>query len=204
MCYKWVHLEHVYAQTQIYTNVSKPAQLKVNTPACCSLQIRQFRRRGKKRSLFTWEKASAATWAKGSLFTLCDWVCAQLNMSFSTRQSLYCVCHIVRKGSKGSHGLKIRSLRGGEERKGERIKSVTSCVNPGFSLTLTQLYCSWNAAELSLLSIPPKPHKCLHFYQILGNFLTFFTPTCLPSHLIIFSFPEKCSIVTLLPFLVLL
>ena len=126
-----------HAHTYKYTNVSKPAWLKVNTPALCTSQIRQFGR-GEKHSLLTWEKALTSTWERGNLFVCCDWVCAQLNL----RQNKY-ICHTGRKGWRGRQSWI-------EDKKEERIKSVTSCVNPGFSLTLTQLHCTWLLQSFSV------------------------------------------------------
>lgn len=92
-------------------------------------QIRQFGRR-RKHFLFTRERAPAPTREGGNLFVCCDCICAQLNL----RQNKY-MCHNVSKG---------RGRQSWIEDKKKRIRSVTSCANPGFSrlkLCCTALEC---------------------------------------------------------------
>ena len=72
------------------------------------------------------------------------------------RQNKY-ICCIVRKGRGRQSWI--------EDEKEERIKSVTSCVNPGFFSNSYPAALGLNATKLSCPYIPLNPHKCLHFHQ---------------------------------------
>lgn len=110
-------------------------------------QIRQFGRR-RKHFLFTRERAPAPTREGGKLFVCCDCICAQLNL----RQNKY-MCHNVSKGWGRQSWI---------EDKKKRIRSVTSCANPGFSrlkLCCTALEC--RGAFMSIY--PPKSTQMSSF-----------------------------------------
>lgn len=129
-----------HARNHKNTSVSKPTWLKVNTPALCMSQIRQFGRR-RKHFLFTRERAPGSH--SRNLFVCRDCICAQLNL----RQNKY-MCHNVSEG---------RGRQSWIEDKKKRIRSVTSCANPGFSRL--KLCCTALERRGAFMSIyPPQIH----------------------------------------------
>lgn len=164
-----------FTQALNYKNsgVSGAAWLKVNTPVLCTSQIRQFGRR-RKHFASTWKGALTSTWEGGNLFVCRDCICAQLDL----RQNKY-MCHIVSRGWWRQSWI--------EDKK--RIRSVTSCANPGFSRL--KLCRTWAPSKLPCLYIPLNPHKCLHFHQAVSNSffrlsfflsLSFQSSTCISPH----------------------
>lgn len=172
MCLKWFNFPHRRRTIKKKnTSVSKAARLKVNTPALCTSQIRQFGRR-RKHFAFTWRGALTSTWEGGNLFVCCDCICARLNL----RQNKY-MCHIVSRGWGRQSWI--------EDKK--RIRSVTSCVNPGFSRL--KLCCTALGLRRAFVSIYPSKSTQMSSFSsssqqqfLTGFFLPFQSSTCISPH----------------------
>lgn len=106
-----------HAHPYKYTNVSKPAQLKVNTPEHCTSLIRQFG--GKKTFPFYLRKSTHFHLRKRELICL-QWLslCSVKLWVSTWRQNKYIYATLWRDGE-GSHGQKIR--RSGEDQECDQV-----------------------------------------------------------------------------------